>query len=87
LSLGCLTDVSKEMEAEEERERLVGELQEALNKVKLLSGMLPICAACKKIRDDQGYWTQIESYIRKHSEAQFTHGICPECAERLYPGL
>ncbi|MBF0476201.1 MAG: hypothetical protein HQK59_10270 [Deltaproteobacteria bacterium] len=87
LSLGCLADVSKEMEAEEERKRLVIELQEALNKVKLLSGMLPICAACKKIRDDQGYWTQIESYIRKHSEAQFTHGICPDCAKRLYPDL
>ncbi len=61
------------------------ELQEALGKVKLLSGLLPVCAACRKIRDDHGYWTQIEAYIRDHSEAEFTHGICPACMERLYP--
>lgn len=60
------------------------ELTSALAKVKLLSGFLPICASCKKIRDDQGYWQQIESYIHKHSEAEFSHGICPDCAERLY---
>ena len=70
---------------EEEREKLIGELQEALAKVKLLSGLLPICASCKKIRDDKGYWNQIESYIRDHSEAEFSHGICPECAEKIYP--
>jgi YesN/AraC family two-component response regulator len=67
-----------------EREQLIGELQEALAKVKLLSGMLPICASCKKIRDDQGYWKQIEVYIQSHSEAEFTHGICPDCAQRFY---
>jgi len=55
--------------------------------VRTLSGLLPICAGCKKIRDDQGYWSQIEVYISKHSEAEFTHGLCPDCAERLYPGL
>lgn len=71
---------------EEEREKLINELQEALAKVKLLSGLLPICASCKKIRDDNGYWNQIESYIRDHSEAEFSHGLCPECAEKLYPG-
>ena len=60
ISLGCLTVVTKEMEAAEERERLVLALQEALSKVKQLSGLLPICASCKKIRDDQGYWNQIE---------------------------
>ncbi|MCI5222388.1 MAG: hypothetical protein D3924_06900 [Candidatus Electrothrix sp. AR4] len=60
-------------------------LQEALSKVKILSGFLPICASCKKIRDDRGYWNQIESYIREHSEAEFSHGICPDCAEKLYP--
>ncbi len=59
----------------------VRELEAALAKVKTLSGMLPICASCKKIRDDQGYWTQIESYIRHHSEAEFSHGFCPECAK------
>ncbi|MGO9569112.1 MAG: response regulator, partial [Desulfomonilaceae bacterium] len=53
--------------------------------VKQLSGFLPICASCKKIRDDQGYWRQVEEYIREHSEAEFSHSICPECAKRLYP--
>jgi len=56
-----------------------------LGTVKKLSGMLPICASCKKIRDDKGYWTQIEAYIRDHSEAEFSHGICPECMKKLYP--
>ncbi len=68
----------------EERERLITELQEALAKVKLLSGFLPICASCKKIRNDQGYWQQIEAYIGEHSEAEFSHSICPDCAMRLY---
>jgi AmiR/NasT family two-component response regulator len=62
------------------------ELQEALAKVKTLSGLLPICASCKKIRDDQGYWHQVEVYIRDHSEADFSHGICPDCKKKLYPG-
>ncbi len=68
----------------EEREQLISRLQEALSQVKQLSGMLPICASCKKIRDDRGYWQQIESYIRDHSEAEFTHGLCPDCATKLY---
>lgn len=70
-----------------EKEKLIGELQEALAKVKILSGLLPICASCKKIRDDKGYWNQIETYIRERSEADFTHSICPKCAKMLYPGL
>lgn len=69
----------------DEREKLITELHTALDKVKLLSGFLPICASCKKIRDDKGYWQQIESYIRDHSEAEFSHGICPDCAHKLYP--
>lgn len=72
-------------EGEAEREKLIRELQESLAKVKTLSGLLPICASCKKIRDDKGYWNQIEVYIRDHSEAEFTHGICPECFKKLYP--
>ena len=60
-------------------------LQDALAKVKLLSGLLPICAWCKKVRNDAGYWNEIESYIRQHSEADFTHGICPGCIKNLYP--
>ena len=85
LSLGFLTDVTKEMEAEDERERLLNELQVALEKVKVLSGLIPICANCKQIRDDKGYWNQIEAYISKHSDAQFSHGICPDCVKKLYP--
>lgn len=71
--------------AQEIGEMLVEELQSTLGKVKLLSGHLPICASCKKIRDDEGDWNQIEKYIRDRSEAEFTHGICPECAKKLYP--
>jgi len=63
------------------------ELTEALANVKTLKGLLPICASCKKIRDDKGYWTQIESYIYKHSDAEFSHGICPDCARKLYPEI
>jgi CheY-like chemotaxis protein len=70
-----------------QKEKLVNELQTALAKVKKLSGLLPICSACKKIRDDKGYWNHIESYIRARSEADFTHGICPTCSKTLYPGL
>lgn len=61
------------------------ELEEALGKVRVLSGLIPICANCKKVRDDQGYWTQVEVYIRDHSDADFSHGICPDCLELLYP--
>ncbi len=65
----------------------VSELQATRAKVKILSGLLPICASCKKIRDDKGYWNQIESYIRDFSEADFSHSICPDCAKELYPDL
>ena len=78
-------EISERKRAEEEREKLISELEVALYKVKTLSGMLPICASCKKIRDDKGYWNQIEAYIGDHSEAQFSHGICPDCAKKLYP--
>ncbi len=60
-------------------------MEAALAKVKLLSGLLPICSACKKIRDDKGYWSQVESYVQEHSEATFTHGVCPDCLKTLYP--
>jgi len=72
---------------ENEKEEVIAELQEALAKVKLLSGFIPICASCKKIRDDNGYWRQVESYIREHSNAEFSHSICPDCSHRLYPEL
>lgn len=73
--------------SEEEQKRLVIQLQDALANIKTLHGLIPICASCKKIRDDKGYWNQIESYIRDHSEAEFSHGICPECMKKLYPGF
>ena len=63
------------------------ELETALCEVKTLSGFLPICSSCKNIRDDEGYWKKIEQYISDHSELQLTHGICPQCVKRLYPGL
>ena len=70
---------------ETEREHLISELQAALAQVKTLSGLLPICSGCKKIRDDQGYWNRIETFISKHSDAQFSHGICPECTKKYFP--
>jgi len=79
--------ISKRKQAEKEREKLIAELQDAAAKIKILRGMLPICSNCKKVRDDKGYWNQIESYIRKHSEAEFTHSMCPLCAKKLYPEL
>lgn len=78
-------DITVRRTAEEAREKLIRDLRDALDKIKTLRGLLPICASCKKIRDDKGYWNQIETYIQSHTEADFSHGICPECAERLYP--
>ncbi|MCF8114750.1 MAG: PAS domain-containing protein [Desulfotignum sp.] len=82
---GIVLDISERRRAEEERNQLVIELKRALAEVKTLKGFLPICSHCKKIRDDKGYWNQIESYIHKHSGAEFSHGICPECAKKHYP--
>ena len=84
---GTILDITERKQAEEQRNKLITELQNALSEVKTLQGFLPICSHCKKIRDDKGYWDQIESYIHKHSDAEFSHGICPECAEKYYPGM
>ncbi len=65
----------------------IGELRRALAEIKTLRGIIPICAGCKKIRDDQGFWQQVEVYVRDHSEAQFSHGLCLDCAKKLYPDL
>jgi DNA repair exonuclease SbcCD ATPase subunit len=81
---GVTRNITEHKRIEEEREKLIGELQKALSEVKKLSGFLPICASCKKIKDDKGYWRQIEAYIRDHSEAEFSHGICPDCKKKLY---
>lgn len=80
-----LTDEIRQREkTEREKERLILELKEALASVKTLRGLLPICASCKNVRDDKGYWNQIEEYVRDHSNAEFSHSICPSCAEKLY---
>jgi len=80
-------DIAKRRQTEKEKEKLIRQLQKTLTEVTTLSGLLPICSSCKKIRDDKGYWNQIEMYVQKHSEAQFSHGICPDCAEKLYPEI
>jgi len=80
-----LTDVTDRKLAEAEREKIISELQQALSQVKTLRGLRPICASCKKIGDDKGYWHQVELYVRDHTRAEFSHGICPECAKKLYP--
>lgn len=80
-------DTTERQRIEQQRDQLIQELQQALAEVKRLSGLLPICANCKKIRDDTGYWASVESYIQTHTEATFSHGVCPECLRELYPDL
>ncbi|MCF8087919.1 MAG: PAS domain S-box protein [Desulfotignum sp.] len=84
---GIIRDTTEMKQKDLEKERLIADLQKALAEVKKLSGLLPICMHCKKIRDDQGYWKQMEEYLAKHSEAQFSHSICRECAEKYYPDM
>ncbi|WKZ32668.1 MAG: PAS domain-containing protein [Thermodesulfobacteriota bacterium] len=81
---GTIQDITEKKELENEQKKLISELQEALGRIKTLSGLLPICASCKRIRDEEGNWSSMEKYIEKHSEAEFTHSICPDCEERLY---
>lgn len=80
-------DITDRKNYEQEREALIAELKEALEKIRTLKGLLPMCAWCNKIRDDQGYWKKVEEYIQEHSEAVFTHGICPECLREHSPDL
>lgn len=80
-----LRDITERKRQEKERLRLIDELTQALKHVKTLNGLLPMCASCKKIRNDSGYWEQVETYIRSRSNAEFTHGICPDCVRLLYP--
>jgi len=80
-------EIERRKKVEKEKEELIKELQHALAEVKILRGFIPICANCKKIRDDEGYWHQIEVYIQEHSEAVFSHSICPACFDKLYPEL
>ncbi len=81
---GVISDITDRKSFELERERLISELQEALENIKTLQGLIPICSSCKKIRNDQGYWDILESYLQRHSNAQFSHSICPECSDKLY---
>jgi len=80
-------NITKRKRAEVALQKEHDNLLKALKEIKTLSGLLPICASCKKIRDDKGYWNQMEGYIQQHSEAQFSHGICPDCAKKMYPNL
>ncbi len=83
---GTHTDISDRKKIETERESMINELQSALAEVRTLKGIVPICAGCKKIRDDKGFWEQVETNVQKHTEAKFSHGFCPECVEKYYPG-
>jgi PAS domain S-box-containing protein len=80
-------DITERIRAEMERERLIKQLQDALAEVKTLRGILPICMTCKKIRDDEGAWRQLEAYISEHTDANFSHGMCEPCAQNIYPEI
>jgi hypothetical protein len=78
-------DITEKRRLEKERESLIAKLEKALAQVRTLSGLLPICASCKRIRDDKGAWNPVETYIRERTDTEFSHGLCPECVKRLYP--
>lgn len=83
----AMCEIEQRKKTEAEKEILINDLKKALAEVRTLSGMLPICASCKKIRDDSGYWQQVELYIKDHSGVDFTHSICPDCAAKYFPSL
>lgn len=83
-AMGFHLDITARKRAELEREELIGRLEKAMSELKVLRGIIPICSCCKKIRDDRGAWRQVEAYLQEHSEAAFSHGMCPECVERSY---
>ncbi|MCX6142289.1 MAG: hypothetical protein NTZ35_03625, partial [Ignavibacteriales bacterium] len=82
---GAVQDITERKRAEQERETIISELKTALENVRTLGGLLPICASCKKIRDDKGYWNQLEKYLGDHTDAKLTHGLCPDCAKVYFP--
>lgn len=84
-AISAFSDISEPKRMEQEQERLILELENALATIKTLRGMLPICASCKKIRDEKGAWKEVEAYIGERTDAQFSHGVCPECMKKLYP--
>jgi PAS domain S-box-containing protein len=83
--VGVALDLTERVRAETDRERLIEDLQQALDRVKVLSGLIPICSHCKAVRDDKGYWQQVDAFMRKHSDAKLSHAICPDCAQKLMP--
>jgi len=85
--LARVQSMARIIRAERERDRLIKELTAAMANIKTLKGLLPICASCKKIRNDKGYWQQVEAYLAEHADIQFSHGICPACIKKLYPEL
>lgn len=89
--VGSALKLKQEMDSrkarEQELKKRTQELEQALKEVKVLRGFIPICASCKKIRNDRGYWQLVEAYIREHSEAEFSHGICPDCIKKFFPGV
>jgi PAS domain S-box-containing protein len=85
--LAITRDITERKQSVRQRDKLISDLQKALSEIKTLQGLLPICSHCKKIRNDDGYWDQVEDFIQDHSEAMFSHGICPECISRLYPDM
>jgi hypothetical protein len=88
ISNAKLEEAVKSLEqSHSEKDSLILELQQKIDEVKTLRGIIPICASCKKIRDDGGYWQQVEAYVKNHSDAEFSHGICPKCATELYADL
>lgn len=82
---GICRDITELKQAQEAQKKLIEELKAAMAKIRTLSGMLPICSLCKKIRDDKGYWNRLEAYISEHTDAKLTHGLCPDCAKKMYP--
>jgi len=85
--LAVMIDITDRKKAEAEREKTIQELKTAIAEIKTLKGFIPICASCKKIRNDAGYWEQVEAYVTRHTEARFSHGICPDCVKKLYPNF
>jgi PAS domain S-box-containing protein len=86
-SRSILRDISKQKQMKEEREKLIEHLQEALKEIKTLRGILPVCSFCKRVRDDQGFWEQVDVYLQRHSLADISHSICPKCAKEHYPDI
>jgi len=85
VNLDLKEQIEQRLKAEQEKEQVIAELQQSLEKINVLSGLVPICSFCKNIRNDAGYWEQMEAYVEKYSEAQFSHGLCPACAAKHYP--